>query len=376
MQRRKKKGAVAVTVIAALLILVAVVAFAVQCSRRNKPQDTPKPAMPELLFDCDHFVFGGGSAPAGQVPDPDSDPDPEPGEADFTLNAEELLYVPGGETSATLTATKAGVEWTAEWEDPASEWAGGKRTENYVRLTPSGRTVNIEFLAPFGERVKIVCSDGSGSRECLCGCLKTLESFQGYFRTWGSVSANSYFGYDTVTFMGPYLRINDDFERPDYGYTVEKASYYPYTEDQTLKWEIRESTYRLTEEFIASFRGYVAAQGEADGEVLAKVAGLRPDAETPVLVELQEDGVTNTVFCGCYYGMSSMVFPPLTEGLSDEAAEKMYTLFYGWHEAHGDETEVIEAVYRFTGSVRDCELRVRQRIYNGRERPEEYGQAS
>lgn len=77
MQRRKKKGSVAVTVIAALLILVAVTVFAVQCSKQNKP-DTPKPAVPELLFDCDHFVFGGGSASIGQVLNLNSEPDAAP----------------------------------------------------------------------------------------------------------------------------------------------------------------------------------------------------------------------------------------------------------------------------------------------------------
>ena len=379
--KRKKRSTfgIAALLLAVVLIVIAFLAVVVKCAKDDGSEDDPPIGKdPEVVVELDKssIVFGGGAEasvpPAGPQ---DPDPDPDPGKADFTLSAEELLYVPGGEAGATLTATKAGVTWTAEWEDPASGWAAGKAVTDYVRLIPAGGTLNIRYLAPFGERVKIVCSDGSGSRECLCGCLKTVESFQGYFRTWNVVRANSYFGYDTFTIAGPYLMIDENFERENWGYTVEKAGYYPYTEEQKLTWGIRKSTYRLTEEFIASFRGYAEEQGEADEEVLAQLAGLSADAETPVLVELQEDGSAHTVFCGCYIGMDSMLFPPLTEGLSEGAAKKMYKLFGGWHDAHGDEVDVIEAIYRFTGSVQDCELKVRQRVHCGRERPEEYGGA-
>ena len=361
---KKRKVGLFALFLGVVLILVALLAVAVKCAKRDEPGPDPLPVTPEIVVELDTvgIVFGGSV-----TSDPDPEPDPEPGETDFTLNTEELLYVPGGETSATLTATKAGVTWTAEWEDPASEWAGGKRTENYVRLTPSGRTVNIEFLAPFGERVKIVCSDGSGSRECLCGCLKTVKTYKGYFRVVDSMEANTYFGYDTFTFGGTHQYPDSDRQ------IVEEESYFPYTEEQTLEWDIGSSEYRLTQEFIVSFRAYAETSGSINENIRARLGALSAEKAYSVL---NDDGEGYTVFCGAGTGFG-FCFPPLCEGLEKDDKYTMGMILMDWYaEGSNAEIEMIEAVYRFTGSRADCEMILRQRAYFGRERPEEYGKAS
>ena len=61
-------------------------------------------------------------------------------------------------------ATNTAVEWTAEWEDPSSEWATGKSVEEYLTLTPLGegyvesKTLTVSCMQPFGEKIVITCT--------------------------------------------------------------------------------------------------------------------------------------------------------------------------------------------------------------------------
>lgn len=171
--KRKKRSTfwIAALLLAVVLIVIALLAVVVKCAKDDGSEDDPPIGKdPEVVVELDksNIVFGGGaeaSVPPAGPQDPDPDPDPDPGKADFTLSAEELLYVPGGEAGATLTATKAGVTWTAEWEDPASGWAAGKAvTDLCGSPLRAGRWISVIWRrSGRGSRSYVQTAAGSGN---------------------------------------------------------------------------------------------------------------------------------------------------------------------------------------------------------------------
>lgn len=298
------------------------------------------------------IVFGGGEATA------------------FSVTCDRLCYLPGSASVAEIAASKSGVEWTAEWEDPSSEWAEGKTVTDYVRLAPRSGEVTVTFLAPFGERVKIVCSDGEWTRECLCDCLKALKTFQGFFGVVDDDSVNPVFR-DDVFFLS---RVILDKRTETYGEAaiMQEQEFLPYTLDQRLAFDPVRSTYTLTQEFIDSFKAFALAK-EVTEPVRAKLEALSPDLSTSMVAVDPSDN--EEILFGSIPSLLGWVFPLLTDGLGYERngdAKRMGDLFLEWFETEGNkETEMIDAKYVFQGSVEDVVFSCRQKCAGWASRPGE-----
>lgn len=91
--------------------------------------------------------------------------------------------------SVTVNATvePAGVElksftFTAEWVNPASEWATGKTVSDYFTVTQSGANslqATLQCLQPFGEQIKVIgtgtsLDDETASAECTVDFAKRV----------------------------------------------------------------------------------------------------------------------------------------------------------------------------------------------------------
>ena len=351
----KKKGKWGIvsfvgTLLAAVLVIVAVLALAGKC--KNEP-DAPLPEVPKAVqveFDKQGIVFGGGSASAGQVSTPDPDPAPALPEGAFTLSAEELRYLPGETVKREITASAADVKWSAAWADPSSEWARGKAVTDYVRLVPSGKTVSVEFLAPFGERIKIVCSNESGKRECFCDCVKTVKSFSGYLSVVVQQEINPHFYSDHFSFSGVGL-VNDPYTPK-----MEECEFEAYTLDQTLGLDLSRSTYTLTQEFIDSFRTFALAQEQATEAIRAKVNALSTETSAPMIATDPSDGM-KMLFGDSPETLFNWTFPLLTDDLDyskEGESTAMAKIFSSWLKTGGNkDIEIIDAKYFFEGSVND-----------------------
>lgn len=350
-KKKGKRGIVSFvgTLLAAVLIITVLLAVFAKCKKTGEPTPTPMPtpAPGEVVVELDKsgIVFGGGSASSGQV----STPDPVLPEGAFTLSAEELRYLPGETVKREISASAADVKWSAAWADPSSEWAQGKEVTNYVRLTPSGKTVSVEFLAPFGERIKIVCSNGSGKRECLCDCVKTVKSFAGYLQVVIQQEINphfysDHFSFSRVVVTDPYIP------------KMEECEYEAYTLDQTLGLDLSRSTYTLTQEFIDSFRPFALAHEQATEAIRAKVNALSTGTSTTMIATDPSDGM-KILFGGTPETIFNWTFPLLTDGLDyskEGESTAMAKIFSAWLKTGGNkDIAVIDAKYFFEGSVND-----------------------
>lgn len=355
-KQRGKRGMTLIgTLLVAVLAIAGVLAIAVKC---KEEADTPPAAEPgdvQVELDKSGIVFGGGAASAGHVPE--RDPDPALPEGTFTLSAEQLRYFPGETGKREITASAEGVEWSAEWQDASSAWARGKAVTDYIRLSPAGGTVSVEFLAPFGERIKIVCTDGSGAQECICDCLKAVKSFSGYLGVVSGKEHNPHFHSDYFSFSEVGL-VNGTYTP-----NMEAFEFEDYTLDQTLELDLSRSTYTLTQEFIDSFRAFALTQESATSAIRAKVNALSAERSAPMIATDPADGV-NVLFGGIPNMVFHWTFPLLTEGLDyskEGESTVMATIFSAWFSAEGNkDMEIIDARYFFVGSVSDFVFERRQ----------------
>ncbi len=74
------------------------------------------------------------------------------------------------------------LEWTAEFQNPDSEWAAGKNASDYIKITPTGtlaHSATVECLQAFGEVVviKAISKDNASIfGSCTCNYLYRYDS--------------------------------------------------------------------------------------------------------------------------------------------------------------------------------------------------------
>ena len=74
------------------------------------------------------------------------------------------------------------LQWTAEFQNPNSEWAAGKKASDYVKITPTGthaQEATVECLQAFGEVIVIKAaskSDTSIFGACTCNYITRYAS--------------------------------------------------------------------------------------------------------------------------------------------------------------------------------------------------------
>lgn len=93
---------------------------------------------------------------------------------------------------ATISPAEAELKsftFTAEWVNPASEWATGKNVSDYFTVTQSGVNslqATLQCLQPFGEQIKVVgtgtgLDDKTASAECTVDFVKRVIGWEGMF---------------------------------------------------------------------------------------------------------------------------------------------------------------------------------------------------
>lgn len=136
--------------------------------------------------------------------------------------------------SVTVNATvePAGVElksftFTAEWVNPASEWATGKTVSDYFTVTQSGANslqATLQCLQPFGEQIKVIgtgtsLDDKTASAECTVDFAKRVIGWDGMFFD----GPPAYFDETTENISFNTLSVRGDFQLA--GFEVDYSAY-------------------------------------------------------------------------------------------------------------------------------------------------------
>lgn len=327
--RKNNKIVLFVAWVLVVLILIGAIALIARCSVRREPR---VPAYVE--FDTPGIVFGGGTE-QGTVPDP-------PPSGALTLSADGIVFTPGAKEEETLTVSgenAEAVDWRVEWQDPASEWATGKRAEDYVVLDASAKSASVTLKAPFGERILVVCTENGHTAECVCDCAQVIVTFRMAFNKQYPESYQLGYGpNEKMTLSGNYIQTEDG---------MEEIVYSPYTLAQTS--ELIGSTVTLTQEFIASFRSF-CGEKEASAEITSKLAGLDTQTSAPIVVESGRDHGSRMVYGGALPSLA-FTFPLLTDGLSETAASELSYLLRDWLLQTEGQIPIVCNHIRFRGSV-------------------------
>ena len=117
---------------------------------------------------------------------------------------------PMAETAYTLTATvnagatKKAVNWTAEFQDPTSEWATGKTVTDYVTVSPTGDlTATVSCMAAFGETILVsAVSRDDPVQKSTCTCEYQKKTVGAHIRINSNEEASTLFAIGDVTSEG------------------------------------------------------------------------------------------------------------------------------------------------------------------------------
>ncbi len=108
-----------------------------------------------------------------------------------STSSETTEYVLGGEITLTAALSNEYIngmfDWSANFANPAAEWAQGKHTDYYISITPleDGRKATVKYLAPFAEQIILTATlQGTESSDtCTIDYLYNVKSVQ-QFSTW------------------------------------------------------------------------------------------------------------------------------------------------------------------------------------------------